>query len=156
MEKLSLPSETLPVFPADAEQNRVWLANEVFYKAFESLNMEMMDAVWLDADYVKCLHPGGELLSGRDLVMNSWQEIFSSTISARFQLAPVAVHVHGRMAWMVIQEEMSVNSGGQVNKVNLLTTNIFEKKDGDWRLVHHHSTIVPTEEPLAHAPKTIH
>ena len=37
-----------------------------------------MKAVWSDSDDVTCVHPGHPLISGADLVLNSWRALFSS------------------------------------------------------------------------------
>lgn len=39
-------------------------ANKTFYKKFKAKSLRGMSKLWLQADYVKCIHPGGELLSG--------------------------------------------------------------------------------------------
>ena len=39
-------------------------ANEAFYRAFESLEVDRMRAAWRDASHVKCVHPGWMLLEG--------------------------------------------------------------------------------------------
>jgi 6-phosphogluconolactonase (cycloisomerase 2 family) len=38
--------------------------NMSFYKKFKAKSLRGMSSIWLQADYVKCIHPGGELLSG--------------------------------------------------------------------------------------------
>ena len=53
-------------------------ANERFYRAFEALDIDLMDAVWLHTERAKCVHPGWELLSGWEAVRKSWAAIFAS------------------------------------------------------------------------------
>ena len=48
-------------------------ANERFYRAFEALDIDLMDAVWLHTERAKCVHPGWELLSGWEAVRKSWR-----------------------------------------------------------------------------------
>ena len=43
-------------------------ANESFYEAFEKLDIQRMDALWVKEDHVKCIHPGWEVRIG-------WQEV---------------------------------------------------------------------------------
>lgn len=38
--------------------------NNSFYKKFRAKSWKGMSRLWLRADYVKCIHPGGEMLSG--------------------------------------------------------------------------------------------
>lgn len=42
-------------------------ANQNFYTVFSSKSLFGMAALWLNADYVKCIHPGGMLLTGYGL-----------------------------------------------------------------------------------------
>ena len=51
---------------------RVRRANDRFYRAFESLDMKQMEAMWVQTDRAKCVHPGWELLEGWDAVRQSW------------------------------------------------------------------------------------
>ena len=43
-------------------------ANERFYRAFESLDITLMQSVWLQTDRAKCNHPGWALLEGWEAV----------------------------------------------------------------------------------------
>lgn len=43
--------------------------NKSFYKKFKAKSYRGMSRLWLRADYVKCIHPGGELLSGYVYIM---------------------------------------------------------------------------------------
>ena len=38
--------------------------NERFYRAFESLNIDQMSAIWVHAERAKCVHPGWDALQG--------------------------------------------------------------------------------------------
>ena len=40
------------------EREAVREANERFYQALEKASLESMSAVWLHAEWVKCVHPG--------------------------------------------------------------------------------------------------
>jgi hypothetical protein len=50
------------------DQAQVVEANARFYRAFESLDLRQMDAVWSHADHVRCIHPGWCLLEGWEAV----------------------------------------------------------------------------------------
>lgn len=54
------------------DEKEVAKANESFYSAFESLNVQQMESVWAkDAD-IQCGHPGWRILRGWKPVMESW------------------------------------------------------------------------------------
>ena len=128
-------------------------ANAAFYRAFESLEMTQMEKVWLRAPYIKCVHPGWALLVGWGPVMESWSRIFSGTLAMRFGLADVQVEVKNDLAWVVLTEviESRHREGKLVGRVQ--ATNLFERRDGRWMLVHHHGSRV--EAPLD-APVQMH
>ena len=48
-----------------SEAHEVEEANARFYRAFETLDLVQMDAVWAHADHAKCVHPGWPLQIGR-------------------------------------------------------------------------------------------
>lgn len=49
-----------------SEQREVEAANRAFYQAFETLDIQEMEKVWLRAPHIKCIHPGWPLLAGGD------------------------------------------------------------------------------------------
>lgn len=131
------------------ETNAVLAANVAFYRAFETLEMQEMEKVWLRASYIKCIHPGWPLLCGWGPVMTSWERIFANTFSMRFALTDVRVEVLGSLAWVVLMENLESHSYDGPSRAQVLTTNVFEKRDGQWFIVHHHASpvLVPFSAP---------
>lgn len=123
-------------------------ANAAFYHAFESLDLARMEDVWLRAAHVKCVHPGWGLLVGWGPVMESWQRIFANTVAMRFTLTAVHVEVDGDLAWVVLTENLESQDREGANAAQVQATNIFQRYDGRWFLVHHHGSPVytPTED----------
>ena len=121
---------------------KVLEANSAFYRAFESLELAEMEKVWLRAPYIKCVHPGWSLLVGWGPVMESWQRIFESTLEMRFTLGDASVEVKGDLAWVLVTENIeSRHDDGKV-VAQVQATNLFERRDGRWFLVHHHGSPV--------------
>jgi len=73
-------------------------ANTAFYQAMQSLNLARMEDMWWHDDWVRCLHPGWELLSGWDKVKESWSVIFSSTVQLQVSTSQPLVCVLGDVA----------------------------------------------------------
>jgi hypothetical protein len=65
------------------EVNKV---NTEFYRAFESLSIEMMDKLWKQDENVVCIHPGWDLFTGRLAIRESWMTIFENTEMIRFTI----------------------------------------------------------------------
>ncbi len=121
-------------------------ANERFYRAFETLDIEQMAAVWIHADRTKCVHPGWDLLEGWEPVYKSWAAIFSNTAYMRFVITDVVVHLYGHVAWVTCVENLTdVVESTQVSRV--LATNVYEKSDDDWYIVHHHASPILRPTP---------
>ena len=126
----------------DDDHVQVLEVNANFYRAFESLDILRMAAVWARGDHVKCVHPGWSLLSGWEAVKASWEMIFSNTKEIRFTLTDVRVQIRGRLAWVVLTENLLSQVQQDVTATTLLATNIYENIDGIWLMVHHHASHV--------------
>ena len=129
------------------DHDAVLAANAAFYAAFQSLDLKRMEEVWLRAPHIKCVHPGWGLLVGWGPVMESWERIFSGTLEMRFTLTGVQAHVCGDLAWVVLTESIRHRDGKAEARVQ--ATNLFERRDGPWLLVHHHGS--PIYGPVAAA-----
>ena len=135
------------------DADAVLAANTAFYQAFEHLELAAMQAVWLRAPYIRCVHPGWGLLVGWGPVMESWQRIFAGTLEMRFTLTGVHAQVQGDLAWVCCTEEIdSRHRDGEV-EARVQATNLFERRDGRWFLVHHHGS--PIYGPVA-GPEQMH
>ena len=75
------------------EEEKVLEANKNFYSALQSLNLEEMESIWLPEEWVKCLHPGWDMLEGWEAVHESWQQIFENTKFMRISMGLQSVHV---------------------------------------------------------------
>ena len=132
-----------------SDRDAVLEANAAFYAAFGSLDLKRMEEVWLRAPYIKCVHPGWGLLVGWGPVMESWERIFSGTLEMRFTLTGVQAEVCGDLAWVVLTENIdSRHRDGKV-EAHVQATNLFERRDQRWFLVHHQGS--PIFGPVAAA-----
>jgi len=61
----------MPELTPGEEATEIEETNARFYRAVESRDLDAMEALWLHADYVRCVHPGWCLLSGWDAVRQS-------------------------------------------------------------------------------------
>jgi ketosteroid isomerase-like protein len=88
------------------------------------------------------VHPGWPLLCGWDAVRGSWQRIFDNTTEMRFTLSDVTVNVAGDLAWVTCTENILSEVGERVSVTAILATNVFERTEAGWLLVHHHASHV--------------
>ena len=147
---------------SNAEEERaVLFANAALYDAFETADLDLMEAVWMDgpgADDVICVHPGWPPLRGRAQVLRSWAMIMANTTNISFVLTDIDATVDGDVAVVTCAEniltgmpedaELSTSlaatalSGGRV-----AATNVFRRTASGWRLwVHHASPVLSVTE----------
>jgi ketosteroid isomerase-like protein len=120
------------------EQALVAEANAAFYRAFETLDLERMKALWLHSDEIRCVHPSSEPLAGWDQVMAGWALVLANTPPMRFDLQDVAVVVNGGIGWVSCVECMLEN---QQLVGSTIATNLFQQNvDGRWMMIHHHAS----------------
>jgi ketosteroid isomerase-like protein len=121
-------------------------ANLNFYFALESLDVELMEDVWLIDSSACCVHPGGERLVGWENIRATWERIFKSTTYMRVDITDVTVEVHGNAAWVTCLENISTSAGGQMHRARAYATNIFTyEEDSGWMLSLHHASLVNDE-----------
>jgi ketosteroid isomerase-like protein len=114
-----------------ATEQDVLAANAAFYAAFAAKDMAAMEALWAQRAPVTCLHPGWNLLSGREAVLESWRAILENPQQGRIVAGGATARLLGDAALVVCRELVSGNP--------LAATNVFILEDGAWRLVHHQS-----------------
>jgi ketosteroid isomerase-like protein len=131
------------------DEEEVLASNLAFYTALRNLDLAQMEEVWLHADWVKCLHPGWELLMGWDEIRGSWENIFRSTEQMMVNVSRPLVHVAGDVAWVSCLESVTTASPSNFSSAVIEATNIFVRRGKAWRLVHHHTTPVSGDVPGA-------
>jgi ketosteroid isomerase-like protein len=99
-------------------------ANLEFYGAFESLDIARMDRIWLQQDYVTCIHPGWTLRVGWPAVRDSWVLIFNNTFAIKFELTEIQIQVAGDVAWVICTENITSRQGEVTQESRVLATNL--------------------------------
>ena len=131
-----------------SEQDAILFANEAFYLAISSRDVEAMNGLWAEGP-VACLHPGWAALLSRKEVLDSWERILSHDAAPKIICREPRVQLHGDVAVVVCYEE--------IDRELLVATNIFRREGKQWRLVHHQAgptaAQLPPEEPAPSASK---
>lgn len=112
------------------DEEAVLAANAAFYRAFATRDVEAMEALWARETPVACIHPGWQVLNGREAVMASWRGILAGVPPA-IQCAQEIARVAGSAAFVVCTEILDAGE--------LVATNLFVREAGDWKLAHHHA-----------------
>lgn len=115
-------------------------ANRAFYAALEARALDQMEAVWEQDDAVSCIHPGWHRLDGWDDVRRSWQAIFASSRAWTVACEQVRVRVAGDLASVTCVEVIVPFGGKGETASRMQATNLFVRREGRWRMVHHHAS----------------
>ncbi|GMH26727.1 hypothetical protein Nepgr_028570 [Nepenthes gracilis] len=113
--------------------------NAEFFNIIRDRSLPAMSRIWLNADYVKCIHASGELFSGYNSVMESWQIAFNWVQQADasvLQIHDIRTRVLTNMAWVTMKTYIDVDTG----PYNV--TNVFELHNKCWYMVHHHCSVM--------------
>ena len=126
----------------DARELEVLEANEAFYRAFDARDADAMERLWAERHPVACIHPGWDVLEGRDEVLESWRRILSSEGAPDVSPSRAEAHVLGAVAFVTCHEVL--------DEGRLVATNVFVVEDGAWKVVHHQAgAMAPGQERRA-------
>jgi ketosteroid isomerase-like protein len=116
--------------------------NSEFYHAFENLSIERMEGLWKHEDNVVCIHPGWDLFTGWLAIRESWITIFRNTEMIKFIITNTKVRVFDNIAVAVCLENIETLVNGEIVRLGVIATNIFEQMENQWLLIHHHGSSV--------------
>src|SRR5258707_6223841 len=109
-----------------SDREAVIEANRAFYSAFESLDSEKMESVWLKDPRIICIHPGWPELAGWGPIMSSWERIFENVFEMKFELRVIEARVNAGLGFVVVEESLTQRGYEGVGKAQVLSTNGFE------------------------------
>lgn len=127
-------------------------AEQAFYDAMGSGDLEAMMAVWADDDDAVCVHPGGPRLVGSDAIRESFGEIFEA---GTLQVGTAAVRAfrHGDVAIHNLVEQITVIGQMGAELVSVVATNVYVKSGYGWQMMLHHAAAADTDtEPEPDRP----
>ena len=111
-----------------------------FYEALQTADLERLMALWLDDEFVRCIHPGGPLLVGASAIRAGFEALFGRG-PVNVQAAEVKKLVTEQLCLHQVQERVIVpgpEGGAQVAWV--LATNAYLRTAQGWRMVLHHAS----------------
>ncbi|BDA49821.1 probable f-box protein SKIP8 at C-terminar half [Coccomyxa sp. Obi] len=113
-------------------------ANRRFYDAFQRNDFKAMNDIWGQGEQVQCIHPAAACIASRKNVMESWRMILRGAPMS-ISLEDVRIFVSDSMAFVTCIEVMDAGD----SRGRTAATNVFEKQNGRWVLVHHHGSPTP-------------
>lgn len=115
-------------------------ANEAFYQAIMSRDMDALEGLWSISAPATCLHPGWPPLHGRAEIMESWLRILNGPSPPQITCHQASAHLIGDIGLVTCYE--------QIGREWLVATNLYNREGSGWTIFHHQSG------PAAAPPET--
>lgn len=147
MTTMALSLMSMPASAAGNDTAAVLAANAQFYTALNKMftgDAVSMNAVWSHADDVTYMGPTGEVDVGWNAVLKNWQA--QAKLKLGGEVKPVEMHlIVGQDLAIVSDYEQGANTNakGKTEHVKLRATNMFRKEGGQWKMVGHHTDLLP-------------
>ena len=117
-----------------------------FYQAFAATDLALMTTLWLNNDEVACVHPGGDLLTGRNAVIGSWRSILVGAEQPTVLYRVLHRQHLGDLALHLVEERIGPAGADPRRGLNrLLATNVYRRTANGWRMTLHHGSLPLTE-----------
>ncbi len=114
---------------------------ESFYQAFRNRSIDMMKEVWDRSDEVICIHPGSPRIYSFDLIIASWEQIFSAQSGTMIDITDPVYKLQDSVSIHYVKETLSVN---EKPIASVYATNIYQQTDDGWKMIAHHASPVFT------------
>jgi ketosteroid isomerase-like protein len=125
----------------------VTAVNDAYYAAISALDMAAVEKLWSHESYITWIGPHATApVAGWPAVQSSLKGLIERYAQVSQKPSDTHVYAIGTMAWVVGRETTDTRlKDGSTGTGSTLVTNIFENKDGHWRMVSHHANLVPKQ-----------
>jgi ketosteroid isomerase-like protein len=124
--------------------------NSDFYAAIEAADVDRLEALWDDTEDVVCVHLGWPAITGRSRVLRSWAVIVANTAYLQFFPTEVDVGIDGDTAVVTCEHSLLARTTdsepGLGDTARVVSTNVFRRRAGRWRLWTHHASAVLADD----------
>lgn len=126
-------------------------ANSAFYDALNTMfagDLEPMKKVWSHSDRVTYMGPDGGFQVGWTQVLAEWQKQAAMKLGGKVEPSKIVINV-GKDLAIVHNYEKGQNrdKNGKTVEVSIRATNIFRKEGGKWKMIGHHTDMLPFLQP---------
>jgi uncharacterized protein (TIGR02246 family) len=128
-----------------SELDAVKAADQALYAAFSARDINAMEKVWANTSDAQILGPRNKsFVAGWDNIKKGLEGLFATFPELNVSITEPRFVVVGTVAWVTgIEQAQRKDKAGTSSGGSNLVTNIFQKQDGRWLLVHHHSSLMP-------------
>jgi ketosteroid isomerase-like protein len=132
---------------AEKDEQGVRQAIAQFYTALNTMftgELGPMKEVWSHANDVTYMGPGGGFQVGWDRVLAEWEAQAAKKLGGKVEPADMRITVGQDLAIVSdIEKGENTNAAGKVEKVSIRATNSFRKEGGKWKMIGHHTDLLP-------------
>jgi ketosteroid isomerase-like protein len=132
---------------AEKDEKGVRNAAAQFYAALNEMftgDLGPMKSVWSHADDVTYMGPGGGFQVGWSDVLKNWEAQAAMKLGGKVEPAEMRITVGTDLAVVSNYEKgENTNAKGEPQKVSIRATNVFRKEDGAWKMIGHHTDLLP-------------
>ena len=132
---------------AEKNEHGVRQAVGQFYAALNAMftgELGPIKEVWSHANDVTYMGPGGGFEVGWDQVLATWETQAAKKLGGKVEPADIRITVGQDLAIVSdIEKGENTNADGKVEKVSVRATNLFRKEGGKWKMIGHHTDLLP-------------
>src|SRR5437867_7129485 len=120
------PGPDAPGSAMQGESERLRATNQRFYDALSNQNLLIMEQVWSHSRYVRCVHPGWNMLEGWDAIRDGWRAIFTEAICLTVEPEDPDITILGPIAIVTCRERITTFTLDGSRVAAAQATNIFQ------------------------------
>ena len=134
-------------------EDEVRNASNQFYAALNEMvkgKSQSLSDIWSHSSAVTTMHPiGGRQIGWKD-VWSVWDQTAQVASEGHVKLEDQFIRVVGDMAYEIGVENAGFSIAGQKVTDKVRVTNIYQKENGTWKIIHHHSDLSPAMVEILH------
>jgi ketosteroid isomerase-like protein len=141
------------------ETKAVEQATAQFYTSLNTMlagDAGPMQEIWSHADDVSYMGPAGGTKVGWNEVRSIWEEQAAMKLGGKVEPRELRVTVGNELAFAQCSEQgNNLDAQGHPIPVSIRATNVFRKENGTWKMIGHHTDLLPflEKESLSKAPE---
>jgi len=124
--------------PADTPQ----AAEDAFYDALETGQLDQVMAAWDPGDEIACLLPMQEMVRGRKAVQETFRRLFQAMGGLDIRVTHLHWAVWADTALHVVGEQLT-DPDGVAAGPPLYAVNVYRRREGRWALALHQNAPAP-------------
>lgn len=136
-----------PTSNAAEETRAVEQAVAEFYTSLNALftgETAPMKEIWSHADDVTYMGPAGGFQVGWEQVSAIWEAQAALNLGGKVEPSETKITIGEDLAIVSCFElGNNLNAAGEPEHVSIRATNIFRKEDGQWKMIGHHTDLLP-------------